>query len=634
GTGRRGTAHREGAAQCRLCGDRPRGRHRRAHPPGRPHPDRAAARGRAPGGAAGRPAPGRDRVPVRAGAHAHRCPARAAAPPWPAARAQRLRRPPPAGRTDDRPDRPDLPARRTLVRARLQVQPPDRLRPATDGRGHGTQRVPAAGADLHRRPAPLAALPPGRGLRLRARLRRRSLPVLPWPGRQRRPGGWRASGRAGLALRAATGGSGGCTVRRPCQRGGGGMSLLEDLRREGALRTLDHALALSLRRLDPGTPDAVAVAAALASLAVSAGHAGFRIDQPRALVDLSVDWPAPAQWQAGLEASRWVARPADPADEAQGSAPLVLEDGLLYLRRYREYERRLAAGLQRLGRGAVEPDGIDALAPLFARLFPQAAGGGDHQARAAAVALLHRLLLVTGGPGTGKTTTIARLLVLLGARAAAAGQPAPRIALAAPTGRAAERMAESLRRAAQQLSAEGIEDGLLAPLATTGRTLHRLLGTIPDSPRFRHHAGNPLAVDIVVVDEASMIDLPLMAKLVEAVPDGARLVLLGDPDQLPSVEAGDVLSGILAAAGDGMHLAASDARTLQPLLGEVEASAIEADTATPFPARHVHLVRGWRQSAALDLAPLAAAVRVGDQARALELLREGRLDGVHYHDAV
>ncbi len=410
------------------------------------------------------------------------------------------------------------------------------------------------------------------------------------------------------------------------------MSLLETLRAQGALRTLDHALALSLRRLDPATPDAVAVAAALASLAVAAGHAGFRIDQPRALLDLDLDWPSPARWQADLEASRWVARPGAPADETQGDAPLVLENGLLYLRRYREYERRLAAGLQRLGSGPIEPGAVDALAPLFGRLFPRAAGGGDHQARAAAVALLHRLLLVTGGPGTGKTTTIARLLVLLGARAAAAGQPAPRIALAAPTGRAAERMAESLRRAAQQLAGEGIEDGLLAPLATAGRTLHRLLGTLPDSPRFRHHAGNPLAVDVVVVDEASMIDLPLMAKLVEAVPDGARLVLLGDPDQLPSVEAGDVLSGILAAAGDGMHLAGPDARALQPLLGELEASAIEADTATPFPARHVHLVRGWRQSAALDLAPLAAAVRVGDQTRALELLRGGRLDGVHYHD--
>src|SRR5690606_11144764 len=238
----------------------------------------------------------------------------------------------------------------------------------------------------------------------------------------------------------------------------------------------------------------------LASLAVAAGHAGFRIDRPRDLVELDLDWPDPAQWQAALAASRWGACPAPGRAETPGDTPLVLEPGLRYPRRSRQSQRRLAAG-----------------------------------------------------------------------------QPAPRIALAAPTGRAAERMAESLRRAAQLLAAEGIAPELLAPLATGGRTLHRLLGTIPDSPGFRHHAGNPLEVDIVVVDEASMIDLPLMAKLVEAVPDGARLVLLGDPDQLPSVEAGDVLSGILAAAGDGLHLSASDARALQPLLGEVEASATAPD---------------------------------------------------------
>src|SRR5690606_282878 len=113
---------------------------------------------------------------------------------------------------------------------------------------------------------------------------------------------------------------------------------------------------------------------------------------------------------------------------------------------------------------------------------------------------------------------------------------------------AAERMAESVRNAVQALPALGIDPALAALLPTTGTTLHRLLGTIPDSPAFRHHADNPLPFDVVVVDEASMIDLPLMAKLVEAVPDGARLVLLGDPDQLPSVEAGDVLAGILAAA--------------------------------------------------------------------------------------
>ena len=411
----------------------------------------------------------------------------------------------------------------------------------------------------------------------------------------------------------------------------GATRLLETLRGGGVLRTLDHALGLSLRRLDPATPDSVAAAAALASLAVSAGHAGFRLDQPRLLVEAAVDWPDPAQWQRDLEASPWVACPAAADAEAAADAPLVLEHGLLYLRRYREHERRLAAGLYRLGSGTAERAGIEALAPLFARLFPQADAGADHQARAAALALLHRLLLVTGGPGTGKTTTIARLLVLLAARADAAGQPAPRIALAAPTGRAAERMAESLRRAAQGLAQAGIEPALLASLSSSGSTLHRLLGTIPGSTGFRHHAGNPLEVDIVVVDEASMIDLPLMARLVEAVPDGARLVLLGDPDQLPSVEAGDVLSGILAAAGDGLQLAAGDAHALAPLLGRVGPEAIAADAhAPPFPARHVHLVRGWRQSAALDLAPLAAAVRQGDSADALALLGAG-LDGVHHH---
>src|SRR5690606_14706741 len=150
------------------------------------------------------------------------------------------------------------------------------------------------------------------------------------------------------------------------------------------------------------------------------------------------------------------------------------------------------------------------------------------------------------------------LLVLLAAQARAGGQPPPRVALAAPTGRAAERMAESLRNAAQQLPQLGVDPALCAQLPTTGTTLHRLLGVIPDSPRFRHDADNPLPFDVVVVDEASMIDLPLMAKLVEAVASGTRLVLLGDPDQLPSVEAGDVLGAILRAAGDGEAIAPAD----------------------------------------------------------------------------
>ncbi|MGS1077284.1 exodeoxyribonuclease V subunit alpha [Pseudoxanthomonas beigongshangi] len=486
--------------------------------------------------------------------------------------------------------------------------------------------------------------------------------------------------------------------------------LLNALWQAGHLRTLDHALAQSLRRLDRETPDDILAAAALASLAVSKGHAGLLLAQPQALLETDVDiaWPEAETWAAGLASSRWVATPDDPVAVADPHAPLALERGLLYLRRYREYERQLAEGLQRIAAHRIGGGDVSALDPLFARLFPDAsiptrsgqarhAGRSDHprgsaaqtdaphppqagecpsvaqnqtfplfaeqpfetelsddlpppagegarradggkradggnptldlQALAATLALQHSLLLVTGGPGTGKTTTTARLLVLLAAQARDAGRAPPRIALAAPTGRAAERMAESVRHAAQALAAAGIDADLLAALPGTGTTLHRLLGTIPDSPRFRHDADHPLPFDVVVVDEASMIDLPLMAKLVDAVADGTRLVLLGDPDQLPSVEAGDVLSAILGAAIDGNH--PPEPRRPHP---DGADAGFGSDTQASFPAVRVHLQRGWRQSESLQLAPLATAVRDGDADTALSLLRAGQLSNVHFHE--
>ena len=413
------------------------------------------------------------------------------------------------------------------------------------------------------------------------------------------------------------------------------MSLLDALHKGGHLRTLDHALAQSLRRLDRDTPDAVLAAAALASLAVAKGHAGVRLGAADALVEAEIAWPDATAWTRQLEASRWVDTPDDATAVADPHAPLVLEGGLLYLRRYREYERALALGLQRIATQPVPEAGIEPLALLFARLFPQATHD-DRQARAAALALRHALLLVTGGPGTGKTTTTARLLVLLVAQALHAGRASPRIALAAPTGRAAERMAESVRQAVQALAASGVDADLLAALPTSGTTLHRLLGTIPDSPRFRHDGNNPLPFDVVVVDEASMIDLPLMAKLVDAVASGTRLVLLGDPDQLPSVEAGDVLAAILGAAGEGDAMGRGDADVLRPLLGDAGNTSVLAQEGgeARFPGIRVHLQRGWRQSEALGLAPLAAAVREGDADAALAQLRAGTLSNVHFHEGL
>ncbi|MBB4594665.1 exodeoxyribonuclease V subunit alpha [Xanthomonas cannabis] len=534
-------------------------------------------------------------------------------------------------------------------------------------------------------------------------------------------------------------------------------TLFSALIKAEVLRTLDLAFAQSLQRLAPDTDPQVLAGAALASLAVTSGHAGLDPARAAMLLDQRDGplpaLPDPADWQRTLAASRWVDQPA-PEDPAAADCPLVLEHGLLYLRRYREYERRLALGLQRIAAQPMPAFDPAALAPLFAQLFPQAsplppgegarrAGEGtglpepsstgkaspapsltdkappepshspDRQAQAAALALRRSLLLVTGGPGTGKTTTIARLLLLRIAQAHAAGHPPPRIALAAPTGRAAERLAESLRLAVARAIADGIHlaptPGAAAPpgqaqqlpnpaasplvqatepanpaapplrqatepanpavapprqatepanlshlppagegarragegqpstwnslLPTGASTLHRLLGVIPDSPHFRHNADNPLPFDLIVVDEASMVDLPLMCKLVEAVADGTQLILLGDADQLPSVEAGDVLAAILQAAGPGDALQPEDAQALQPLLGSAPGDTTPAATSNGGLAGHrVHLLRGYRQADDFALAPLADAIRAGDADTALALLRSGELAGVHFHE--
>ena len=512
-----------------------------------------------------------------------------------------------------------------------------------------------------------------------------------------------------------------------------------------APRAVDEAFAALLQRLDPSTDPRVLQAARRTMQAVAQGHAALDLHElarePRDATTAAGDDPdAIEPWRSALQTSHWVDTPEVDAAAAP-DAPLVLEGDLLYLRRYREYERRLALGLRRIAAQPVVPGNLDALAPLFAQLFPtavapapiptpsgpaqpaghaddprdsaaqadhphppqawegqeprnlelfplpaeesskptspvhgrgRAAGAGegalrpatspsgnataaslspptgeardggalptDDQPRAATLALIRNLLLITGGPGTGKTTTLARLLVLLIAQHCTLDDAPPRIALAAPTGRAAERMAQSIAQARDALHAAGVDAALLEALPTQARTLHRLLGPIPDRPRFRHDAAHPLAHDVVVVDEASMVDLPLMCKLVEAAPDGALLVLVGDPDQLPSVEAGDVLASIVHAAGDGTRLAPEDAETLRPLLGDAAPvgaahgrDQAAAAPAAPFARHRVHLRRGWRQSEALDLAPLADAVRGGNGERALALLQDQSLRGVTFH---
>ncbi|MDQ3287166.1 MAG: exodeoxyribonuclease V subunit alpha, partial [Pseudomonadota bacterium] len=198
--------------------------------------------------------------------------------------------------------------------------------------------------------------------------------------------------------------------------------------------------------------------------------------------------------------------------------------------------------------------------------------------------------------------------------------------------------AESLRAAAADLrQLDGIDQTLIESLPGEARTLHRLLGSIPDSPQFRHGLEQPLPFDVVVVDEASMVDLPLMCKLAEAVADGARLILLGDRDQLPSVEAGDVLAAIDDAAGMDHAMPSGLANSLAPLLGPTHGAASDERSCagtSPLAGHRVRLQRGYRQSGELDLAPLSAAIRAGDADLALSLLRAGELAGVHFHEDV
>ena len=239
---------------------------------------------------------------------------------------------------------------------------------------------------------------------------------------------------------------------------------------------------------------------------------------------------------------------------------------------------------------------------------PEADGGADRQRLAAASAVLRRLTVVAGGPGTGKTTTVARILALIDEQARAAGAPPPLMALTAPTGKAAARLEEAVHQEAAGLD---VDDALRRRLlATQASTLHRLLGWQPGNrSRFRHHRGNRLPHDVIVVDETSMVSLSQMAKLVEAVRPDARLVLVGDPQQLASVEAGAVLGDIVGPAADRLLIRAAARTGLAEAAGAtVEAEDPPAGTAIGdgiVVLRRVHRFGG-------GIAELADAVRRGD----------------------
>lgn len=263
-------------------------------------------------------------------------------------------------------------------------------------------------------------------------------------------------------------------------------------------------------------------------------------------------------------AQDWVARLRTTGVVYDGSAadrnePLVLDGTTLYLRRYWRYEGDVAAGISAHVAEAVPLDMASVRTWILELFGPvEDTTQPDWQRIACAVALRRRFTLVTGGPGTGKTYTVARLLALLFATAAAGSEP--RVALAAPTGKAAARLTASISHALADLDVQltpGLHARNLAGLIGSAQTLHKLLGARPDTARLRHDGANPLDVDVVIVDEASMIHLGMMAALLNAIPPHARLILLGDKDQLASVEAGAVLGDLCRDTGGASYEAAT-----------------------------------------------------------------------------
>ena len=361
------------------------------------------------------------------------------------------------------------------------------------------------------------------------------------------------------------------------------VSHLDELVRQGHLADVDRHFGVMAADLDARGGTEVAVAAALASAWSRGGHACLSLPEVAGQA-----WPesggAPLPsldaWLEALAASPVVAGPG-----TQERRPLVLDrHGRLYLERFWAAERETAAGLLDLAEASEPaPPGLDA---ALDRLFPRSDFPDDRPRAAARAALRHRLCVVSGGPGTGKTTTVARVVALLVDRGVAAPD---RIALAAPTGKAAARLQEAVQRGMREeragRAALVAEVPRMEAFPATASTVHRLLARAGDGP---------LPVDALILDEASMVDLTLMARVLGALPAGARLVLLGDASQLASVQPGSVFAD-LCRAGRG---------------------------ALPLASCVTELVHNWRFGETGGIGRVAAATVAGEAGAVLAALRE------------
>ena len=376
----------------------------------------------------------------------------------------------------------------------------------------------------------------------------------------------------------------------------------------GLLAPSDVHVAVRLSELAGGHEDALRLGVAFAVRAPRLGHVCVDLESVRGTASSETEPEVDVEALPWPEAAAWVRAMASSALVGQ-DRPLYLSGAQLYLNRLWVDQCHVASDLlARAGRPVGEIDD-EVLTEGLARLFGRDVDPDHLQPIAAAAAVRSSVSVVAGGPGTGKTTTVARVLALLDEQALATGRPPPRCVLCAPTGKAGARLEEAVRSEAVDLSIDDLTRQRLLDLR--GTTIHRLLGFNPSNrTRFRHDRDNQLPHDVIVVDETSMVSLSLMARLLDAVRPDARIVLVGDPEQLASVEAGAVLGDIVGPASHALSMSAETRTRIAADTGyEVPASVSAAPHSVIGDGivvlRYVHRHGG-------AIADLARAVQSGD----------------------
>ncbi len=393
---------------------------------------------------------------------------------------------------------------------------------------------------------------------------------------------------------------------------------------QGWLQPLDRAFVQFLNRQSPNANQTVLLAAALLSqqLAQGAVYLDLQALSQDPAQTLAVGASVDLDWLKQYQLNDWLTALSQAADlvaTGEGNTPLVLDlqHKRLYLRRYWQYQQIVTQVIDRL----VQPvqDSLPAqVKNEIAGLFPaQNSAQTDWQKIACVVALRAKFSIITGGPGTGKTTTLTKLLAVLIKMASAdssLGRPL-NIILAAPTGKAAARVSESINGAVEKLN---VDEVIKQQMPRKASTLHRLLGSRPNSRQYKYNQHNRLVADVVIVDEASMIDLEMMAALLAALPDTASLILLGDKDQLASVEPASVLGDLCHGAGalayDQSTLAWIENYALERL------AANSASQGQVYNQQTTVLQHSYRFDDKSGIGNLAKAVNAGDYPKVAAIL--------------